>query len=56
MDGTSPEVLVNDTQHPLSLAIDIPTKVIYWSTENPPSVSDNMGKGNGSVDCSPLLL
>ena len=39
MDGSNPQVLVRDTQHPLSLAIDIQTKVIYWSTENPPAVS-----------------
>ena len=40
MDGTQLQVLVRDIQHPLSLAIDIQTKVLYWSTENPPSVSE----------------
>lgn len=41
MDGSNAELLLRVQESPLSIAVDTEFKVIYWSTENPPSVSSD---------------
>lgn len=38
MDGTNPMVLTDDVENPESLTIDIDRKVIYFSSQHPPTI------------------
>lgn len=38
MDGTNPQVLINDGYTPEAIAIDLEQKNIYYSTQYPSSV------------------
>lgn len=39
MDGTSPQVLINEGQAPEAIAIDLDNKNIYYSTQYPTTVN-----------------